>query len=73
MPSPDLNIKIALWRQSALDGTITTEELREAIAALRGDRMGAAIASEKSKSTKAAKANKVVPSADDLLAELGDL
>lgn len=69
MASPELNAKIALWRQQAIDGTLTQEDLREAIAALRGDRKGAAIASEKSKTKKAA-ASKPAPSADDLLNEL---
>ncbi len=53
MASPELNAKIAMWRQSALDGTLSQDDLREAIAALRGDRKSAAVASEKSKRSKA--------------------
>jgi hypothetical protein len=44
--------------------------MREAIIALRGDRRGAAVASEKSRS---AKAPKVAVRADDLLSELEGL
>jgi hypothetical protein len=70
MASPELNAKISLWRQQAIDGTLSQSDLREAIAALRGDRKSAAVASEKSKTKKAAAA-KPAPSADDLLDELG--
>jgi hypothetical protein len=62
--------KIAIWRQKALDGTLTVEETTQAILAIRGDRRSAAHASEKARSAKAAK---VIPNADDLLSELGDL
>mgnify|MGYP000667967235 CR=1 FL=1 len=44
--------------------------MREAIIALRADRVGAAIASDKSKR---AKAKAEIPDANDLLAELGGL
>lgn len=65
--SPELQSKIALWRQKAIDGTLTQEEMKEAIVALRGDRRSAAHASDKSRRTKAKAA---IPSADDLLSEL---
>lgn len=70
IPSPEMAAKIAIWRQKALDNTLTKEDMREAILALRQDRKGAAIASAKSKVKKAAK---VLPDADDLLNELGGL
>lgn len=68
--SPELLAKIAQWRQKALDNTLTVEEMREAIAALRSDRLSAAHASEASK-RKSAKA--AIPSAQDLLSELEGL
>ena len=68
--TPEMNAKIAIWRQKALDNTLTVEDMKEAILALRGDRVGAAVASDKSRK---AKAKTVVPSADDLMAELEGL
>ncbi len=66
--TPETQAKIAQWRAKALDGTLTIEEMREAIIALRGDRLGAAHASAASKRKKAIVD---IPSADDLLNELG--
>lgn len=66
--SPELQSKIALWRQKAISGTLTQDEMKEAITALRADRVGAAVASAASKRSKA-KAE--IPDADDLLAEMG--
>lgn len=70
MQSLELQSKLAVWRQKAKDGTLTLEEQREAIAALRGDRKSAAHSSEQSKRTKAKAA---VPDAKALLASLGGL
>ena len=53
MTSPELNAKISVWRQAAIDGTLSQEDLREAIEALRGDRRSAAVASDKSRRAKA--------------------
>lgn len=64
----DVQLKVSAWRQKAIEGTLTVEEMREAIQVLRQGRVGAAIASDTSR-RKAAKS--VVPSADDLLGELG--
>lgn len=66
--SPEVSSKLATWRQKALDNTLTQEEMREAIKLMRGDRVGASIASAKSRT---AKAKAEIPSADDLLSELG--
>ncbi|HQR20773.1 MAG TPA: hypothetical protein PKV98_07895 [Burkholderiaceae bacterium] len=66
--SPELASKIATWRAKAIAGTLTQEEMREAIIALRADRVGAAIASDKSKR---AKAKAEIPDAGDLLKEMG--
>jgi hypothetical protein len=63
----DIQQKVALWRQKALDNTLTVEEMREAVGVLRQGRIGAAIASDTARRKKAVK---VVPSADDLLSEL---
>lgn len=70
MTTLDTMTKIAIWRQKAVDGTLTVEEMKEAIQIMRGDRRGAAIASDKARK---AKAGVAIPTADDLLAELGDL
>ena len=70
MTNPELNAKISVWRQAAIDGTLSQDDLREAIEALRGDRRSAAVASDKSRR---AKAVREIPSADALLAELGEL
>lgn len=53
--SPELQSKLALWRLRAAEGTITREEMREAILHLRADRLSAADASAKSKSKARAK------------------
>ena len=66
--SPEVQAKIAAWRAKAAANTLTPEEMAEAIKILRADRLGAAIASDKSRRSKA-KAE--VPDAEDLLAELG--
>jgi hypothetical protein len=71
IPSPELQAKIASWRAKAIDGTITQDEMREAIALMRQGRVGAAIASEKSAASRVVKAKAVVPSAEDMLKELG--
>lgn len=70
MQSPELQAKIAVWRQKCIDGTMEPKEYREAILAIRGERKGAAVASENSK-RKAAKA--VIPDAKALLGELSGL
>jgi len=64
--SPDLQAKIAVWRQRAAEGTLTALEEKEAIAALRAERVSAAHASEGARRKKAIA---VIPSSDDLLAE----
>ena len=68
--SPELNSKIAIWRAKCADGTITLDEYKEAIKALRGDRSSAHAASEASGKKRAA-AKAAIPDADDMLSELG--
>ena len=64
----DLTSKIALWRSKAADGTITLEEMKDAILALRQDRRAAAVSSA---TAKRAAAKATIPNAEDLLKELG--
>jgi hypothetical protein len=58
--------QIQLWRQKVADNTITEDELREAIAAIRKERVGASTVSAKSR---AKAAPKPVINADDVLAK----
>jgi hypothetical protein len=68
--SPELQSKIAHWRAKAVNGTLTADEMREAITALRQDRVGAAVASATSK---AGKVKAAPPDASSLLDELEGL
>jgi hypothetical protein len=68
--SPELLAKIASWRAKALANTLTPDEMAEAIIALRAGRVGAQIASDASRRKRA---KTEIPSADDLLDQLGDL
>lgn len=71
--SPEMQAQIQLWRQKAREGTLTQDEMRQAIAALRADRVGAAGVSEKSREKKAATRAKKDINSDDLLGELDSL
>ena len=66
--TPEVNSKIAVWRAKAAANTLTLEDMREAIVVLRGSRVGAAHASATARQKKA-KAE--IPSAEDMLSELG--
>lgn len=68
--TPELQSKITHWRAKAVAGTMTADDMREAIAALRADRVGAAVAS---KTSKAAKVKAPAPDASSLLDELEGL
>lgn len=70
-PQLDLAMKVETWRAKARAGTMTLEEMRDAIKVLRQGRSLIATASGGSKTNKAAKA--VKPSGDDLLSELEGL
>lgn len=65
---PELQQKISLWRQRAAEGTLTREEMLQAVRALREGRANAQAASDSSVRKKAVAA---IPHADDLLKELG--
>lgn len=66
--SPELTSKIQIWRQRARDGTLNEADMAEAIAALRGERKGAAIASD---TARRGRAKTAIPDADSMLKELG--
>ncbi|MGH9425203.1 MAG: hypothetical protein ACRD2L_02705 [Terriglobia bacterium] len=66
MHSPELQSKIISWRAKCVAGTITLEEMREAIKLMRGERVTAGQASLRKRSGPA-------KSADDLLSELGSI
>ena len=67
-----INEKIQEWRQKIADNTITIDEMREAIQAIRKERVAAQETSTKSKAKKAdAKAKAQPINSDDLLGELG--
>ena len=70
MISPELLAKIALWRQKAIEGTLTLEEQKEAIRVMRADRRNAATSSE---GARRKKAKAEIGSADDMLGELKGL
>lgn len=69
MLSAEAQAKMLMWRQKCIDRTISEEEVREAMALLREQRSTAATATAKAK---VAKAKAVIPTADDLLKELGE-
>ena len=70
MSSPvslELQQKIAVWRQKSAEGTLTLEDMKEAIIHLRAGRVNAANASAASKRKKAITE---IPSAADMLSDL---
>lgn len=66
--TPEVASRIATWRQKALEGTLSIEDMKEAILAIREGRRGAATASEAARK----RAKKEIKSAEDLLSELED-
>jgi hypothetical protein len=66
----ELQMKLAEWRKKQQDGTLSLDEMKAAVVALRQGRVAAASASAVVKRKTAAK---VIPSADDLLNELDGL
>lgn len=65
--TPDLQAKITNWRMRSVEGTLTLEEMKEAIQHLRAGRLSAATAAKSSKK------KAVAPPAEDLLSELEGL
>lgn len=65
-------MSVQLWRQKSREGTLTIDEMRQAVAAIRSERMGQGLVSAASKEKKATVAKKKAPiNSDDLLSELG--
>ena len=67
--TPDLQSMIQLLRFKAAEGTLTRDEQRKAVEALRSNRLTAMTSSD---TARRAKAKAAIPNADDLLAEMGD-
>ena len=67
MYSPEVQVEIAHLRAKSIAGTMTLEDMKKAVALLRGERRSAVASSE---SSKRKKAKKIVKSADQLLEEL---
>lgn len=68
--TPDIQAKIAIFRQKCADDTITIEELKEALALMREGRLAAARTSDSAKRTKA---KATILNADEMLKELGEI
>jgi Arc/MetJ-type ribon-helix-helix transcriptional regulator len=62
-----INNNLQLWRQKARDGTITQEEMREAIAAIRKERVNASTVSATAKTKAATAKAKAAPIDSDAL------
>lgn len=67
--TPEVQAKLAVWRAEAAAGTLTLEQMKEAIQVLRQGRKASASSEGKARS----KVKAAVPSADDMLGELGSL
>jgi hypothetical protein len=70
--TPELSAKLALYRQKCASNTITREELREAIEALRMARSGAATAARSNARAKAVGATPAI-NANEILKGLGEM
>ena len=70
MYTPEQQAKIAVWRQKAMEGTLSLEEQKEAVVMLRAGRRSAAAASEQARRSRA---RKEIPSAEEMLNELDGL
>lgn len=69
----DLSTQVQLWRQKAREGTLTQDDMKEALIALRESRQAAGAVSATSRATKGeARAKKAINS-DSLLNELDNL
>lgn len=71
--SPEIQLKIQEWRAKAREGSLTQDEMREAIAVLRKDRGAIPSATAGSKTTRERKAAAAKPDSDALLGELDNL
>jgi len=77
MSSPvplELSAKIAGWRLRAAEGTLTLEEMKEAVIYLRAGRLSAAVSAATAKKVSASAAKKSkAPAQGDMLDELEGL
>lgn len=69
MLSPEQQTRLALYRSKNADGTLTIDELKEAVIMMREARVAAQVANASSGKAK----KKPTKSADDLLGELENL
>lgn len=63
----DISAKVQIWREKAKAGTLSHEEMKEAIQALRAGRASASVTSSAARTSRAKKAP---VNSDDLLAQL---
>jgi len=68
--SPELQMKIAGWRQKAAEGTLSLEDCKEYVTLMREGRMSSSVSSA---ATKRKKAIKEIPDAKDILSGLEGL
>jgi len=61
MSNETIMSSIQIWRQKARDGTLTVAEARQAVDAIRKDRMGAQVVSTASKTKTATAKAKAAP------------
>lgn len=74
MISAETQAQIGVYRQKARDGTLTQDEMKDAIKLMRSERVGAAVVSASSRAAKSVAKEKKKPiSGDDLLSELDGL
>lgn len=69
----DLSTQVQLWRQKAREGTLTQDDMKEALIALRASRQAAGAVSATSREKKAITKVKKNINSDDLLNELDGL
>ena len=70
--SSTIAANIQVWRQKSRDGTITLDEMREAVAAIRTERLGASVKSGESRARASTAKAKAAPiDSNALLGELG--
>lgn len=65
--SPELQQRIAIWRQRAAAGELTLDEMKDAVKFLRAGRLAAA---EAASSVRRKKAVVAIPHAQDMLADM---
>lgn len=66
--TPEMHARLQVLKQKDREGTATLADYKEAVVLMRGDRARSHVASETSRRSKVKAA---IPSADDMLNELG--